>query len=50
MQWISFVFDGNAPPNTQKTEERGGVSSSSLSFKETSTEMGRCEHSCVLKR
>ncbi len=28
---------------TKKTEERGGVSSSSLSFKETCTETGRCE-------
>ncbi len=46
-QWISFVFDGKTPPNTQKMEEMGGVSSCSLSFKETCTEMGRCKQSCI---
>ncbi len=36
-QWISFVFDGNAPLNTEKTQERGEVSCSSLSLKATFT-------------
>ncbi len=45
-QWISFVVDGSVPPNTQKTEVRGGVSSRSLSFKEACTETDRCEQSC----
>ncbi len=37
------VFDGDASPNTQKLAERGGVSSSSLSFKETCNKMAYCE-------
>jgi len=45
--FLFFVFYCNTPPNTQKnTEKRGGVSSSSLSFKETCTETGPCEQSC----